>query len=143
MFSILINKVLAACCDPNTQTCLPNAVICPTAPDWGLGAGTGLGTGAGTGVSGSTSGGIGGIDNPLQFDDLTSLLVFIGEKLYLISIPIVVIMIIYGAFQILTAAGETDRIQTGKRTVWYAIIGFAVVLLAGGIASIIKSFTSN
>lgn len=85
----------------------------------------------------------GKIKNPLGFCDLESLLVLIAEKLYFISIPIVTIMILYGAFQILTAAGETDKIQTGKRTIWYAIIGFAVVLIAGGISSVIKNFTSK
>lgn len=84
-----------------------------------------------------------GIDNPLKFDDLTSLLVFIGTQLYYISIPIVTIMILYGAFQILTAGGEPDKIQTGKRTIWYAVIGFVIVLLAGGVSDLIKSFTSN
>jgi len=141
MFSILINKALAACCNPSFQSCLPDAVKCSDSNNW-------IGNPAtnnwiGNPAVGSSGNATGGIGNPLQFDDLAGLLVFIGEKLYLISIPIVVIMILYGAFQIITAAGETDRIQTGKRTIWYAAIGFGVVLLAGGIASIIRSFTSK
>ncbi len=84
-----------------------------------------------------------GINNPIKFNNLTDLLVFIGGQLYLLSIPIVVIMILYGAFQILTAAGEESKIQIGKRTIKYAILGFVVVLVAGGIADLIKSFTAN
>jgi hypothetical protein len=114
MISILINKVLAV-------------------QSAGTGANGGIGVGSGAG----------GINNPLGFDDLTSLLVFIGGKLFILSIPIVTVMILYGAFQILTAAGEPAKIEIGKKTIWYAIIGFGVVLIAGGISDLINNFMTT
>ena len=54
-----------------------------------------------------------------------------------IAPPIVGIMIIYGAFQILFAAGSEEKFKTGKKTILYAVIGYAIILIASGISSII------
>lgn len=55
-----------------------------------------------------------------------------------LAIPIVTIMILYGAFQILTAAGDPKKAENGKNTIIYALVGFMIVLLAAGIPYIIK-----
>ena len=55
-----------------------------------------------------------------------------------IAPPIVGIMIIIGALQILTAAGDEEKFKTGKKTVLYAVIGYAIILLASGISFIIQ-----
>ena len=60
-----------------------------------------------------------------------------------IAPPIVGIMIIIGALQILTAAGNEEKFKTGKKTVLYAVIGYAIILLASGISFIIKEILSQ
>jgi len=40
-----------------------------------------------------------------------------------------IIAFIIGGFWYLTAAGDTNRIELGKRTVWWAIVGIAVSIL--------------
>jgi hypothetical protein len=92
-----------------------------------------------TGRPGGDSGG--GFQNPLKFDSLTGLLVAIGNQLYLIAIPLVTIMILWGAFLMLTAAGNPDRFNQGKRAIVYAIIGFIVVLIANGLPALIRDLT--
>jgi hypothetical protein len=57
-----------------------------------------------------------------------------------IAIPLVVIMVLVGAFQMMTAGGEPEKFSTGRKTVTYAVIGFGVALVGLGIVSIIKSF---
>lgn len=54
-----------------------------------------------------------------------------------VSIPIAGLMILYGAFLILTAAESPKRFDAGKSTIFYAIIGLIVILLAKGLVVII------
>ena len=66
----------------------------------------------------------------------------INGAIFAISIPIVTLMVLIGAFQILTAAGNAEKVTKGRNTIMYAAIGFVVVLFAGGITSIIRSILS-
>lgn len=56
---------------------------------------------------------------------------------------IAVIMIIYGAVFILTAAGDETRFKTGKETVINAIIGLVIVILAFTIVNVIQEVITN
>lgn len=92
---------------------------------------------------GETSAPGGGIKNPLEgLDTLEQVLNAIADFLFTISIPIVVIIIIVGAFQFLTAGGNEEKIRKGKRTITWAVIGFAVILISGSIAELIKNLLS-
>lgn len=51
---------------------------------------------------------------------------------------LVPIIIVWGAFQILTAQGEAEKFKTGKMTIFYAVLGFIIILMAKGVVSIIK-----
>ncbi|MFH1188995.1 MAG: hypothetical protein V1652_04105 [bacterium] len=90
----------------------------------------------------SSGGASGSINNPLRFGSLSSLLVEIGKQLYLVAIPIVTIMILYGAFLMLTSGGDPAQFNKGKKAILYAVIGFIVVLVAGGIPTLIQGFLS-
>jgi hypothetical protein len=85
----------------------------------------------------------GGLENPLQYDTLQEILSAVAGFLFTISIPIVTIMILIGAFQILTAAGNEERIRRGKRTITWAVVGFLVVLIAGGVTQLIENLLSD
>jgi hypothetical protein len=56
-----------------------------------------------------------------------------------IATPLAVIMVLVGAFKLITSAGDPEKVSEGKKTILYAAVGFAIALLAGGIVSIIKS----
>lgn len=66
----------------------------------------------------------------------------LGEKiargLLALVTPIVVIMVLVGAFQILTAGGSPERVSKGRNTIFYAVIGYAIVLVAEGLTFIIR-----
>ncbi len=79
-----------------------------------------------------------GLPNPLQYDTIEEILVAVWGYLFAISIPLVAIMVIIGAFQIMFAAGNVEKVETGKKTVLYAVIGFTIILLAGGVVTLIK-----
>jgi hypothetical protein len=47
-------------------------------------------------------------------------------------------MVVIGGFQLMTAAGEPAAVSKGKKTILYAAIGLAVLLLADQIYPFIK-----
>jgi len=56
-----------------------------------------------------------------------------------IAIPLTAIMVLVGAFQITTSAGDPEKFSQGRKTILYAAIGFLIALVATGVTSIIKS----
>jgi hypothetical protein len=53
------------------------------------------------------------------------------------SIPIAGLMILYGAFLILTAAESPKRFEAGKKTILYTILGLVIIILTKGLIVII------
>jgi len=88
-------------------------------------------------VTGGTTGGV-TLPNPLGSGDIPTLLGKVADFFYTIGIPLLTIMVLVGAFQILTAAGEPEKFKTGQKTVIYAAIGFGIILISKGITLIIK-----
>lgn len=48
---------------------------------------------------------------------------------------IAVIMIIYGGFLYVTAAGKEDKVETGKKIIMYSIMGIVIILLSFAIVN--------
>ncbi len=81
------------------------------------------------------------LPNPLGANSTFSTVVAsVTNFLLIIAVPLVTIMALVGGFQMITAAGNPEKFASGRKTLMYAIIGFAVVILAGGIAQIIQNF---
>lgn len=76
--------------------------------------------------------------NPSDLDDVQDLLDSVINFFNLILGPILVIVILIGAFKMLTAQGNENKYMEGRKTVQYAVIGAVVVLVADGIILIIK-----
>lgn len=81
--------------------------------------------------------------NPLRFGKLEELLDAIAGFLFKVSIPLFVVVIIIGAFQLITAGGNEERISKGKKTITWAVIGFVVILLAASVAALIQNFLES
>ena len=84
------------------------------------------------------------LKNPLGDVGVTSIqgliTAIIGFIILDIAPPIITIMFLVGAFKMLTAGSNESKFQEGKKTLTYAIIGAAVVLLAYGASDLIQSF---
>jgi hypothetical protein len=78
------------------------------------------------------------IENPLTATSFEEIVDNIINFLFTIAIALVPLMIIIGAFYITTAGGDTNRVTTGKNIILYALIGFAIILLAKGIVGVIE-----
>lgn len=57
-----------------------------------------------------------------------------------IAVPLTVIMVLVGAFQIITAGGNPEKFSQGRKTITYAAVGLACAIIAGGATTLIKSF---
>ena len=83
------------------------------------------------------------LPNPLAAKDFTQVVANVASFLLTIAIPLTAVMALIGGFQMITAGGNPEKFSNGRKTLMYAVIGFAVVLLAGGVASIITSLING
>jgi len=81
----------------------------------------------------------GSLGNPLKFDSFGQILEAIANFLLVVGVPIAVLFIIIGAFQLLTSGGNENRISSGKKSIYWAVIGLVILLLARGITVIIEN----
>ncbi len=79
------------------------------------------------------------LNNPLGDRTVTDVIKGITSFLQTIAVTILTIMILLGAWQMLTSSGNPENFKKGQKTILYAIIGFIIILIANGIADIVKS----
>jgi hypothetical protein len=58
----------------------------------------------------------------------------IKNILQLLAFIVAVIFIMLGGYTIITAGGSTEKVETGKRWILYAIVGLVVILIAEALA---------
>jgi len=81
------------------------------------------------------------IENPLgETSDIYTLVMKILDFLIVLAIPLTAILVIYAGLVYITSAGNEEKIKTAQKTLIWALIGFAVVLLAKGIPQLIIDF---
>lgn len=80
--------------------------------------------------------------NPLKDMTLGDLLNTILQGLTILAIPVVTVMIIIGAYYLITSAGSADKVKKGKDYILWAVVGFAILLLASSVTAIITNFLS-
>ena len=57
--------------------------------------------------------------------------------LQLISAPLVALMVLVGGYQMLFSGGNPEKFKMGKKIILYAVIGYAILLIAEGVDNII------
>jgi heme A synthase len=78
------------------------------------------------------------ICNPLKAPDFETLINNIITFLFYIAVALVPLMIVVGAFYILTAGGEERKITIGKNIITYSLIAFAIILFAKALVAALK-----
>lgn len=78
------------------------------------------------------------IDNPLGCDEATCVIMKIISALGTLIAPVAIVMVLYGAFQFLTSAGDPAKVTAAKNTLLYASIGLIVALVAGSLPYLIE-----
>ncbi len=80
------------------------------------------------------------IDNPLKQNTIEGIIKAFTDLLRTIAIPVGILMIVWGGIQIMTGmtTGEKEKkVVQGKKTITWAIIGTAIVILVDFIVGIV------
>lgn len=81
------------------------------------------------------------IKNPLgKTSDIYSLIDKFTNILIHLAIVITPIIIVYAGFLYITAMGNEKKVETAQKILVWALLGFALVLIAKGIPNLIKEF---
>jgi hypothetical protein len=91
----------------------------------------GVSYGAGSTVSDSNT--AWGIICFLNMMNIVINIIFIGLMI------LVIIMVLLGAFKLMTAAGDTAKVTAGRNQIMYAAIGLIVALVAKAVPSIVSA----
>ena len=83
-------------------------------------------------------------ENPLgETNDISMLVSNIINFLIILAIPVTAILIVYAGFLYIASAGNNEKVKTAQKTLIWAIVGFAIVLVASSIPVIIEEFLSG
>jgi spore maturation protein SpmA len=85
----------------------------------------------------SAQGGI-TIPNPIACEEIGCVLEKVASFLLKIATPILTIMVLWAGFLFLTSAGNPEKVAKARQALLWAVIGFAIVLINWGFASIVK-----
>lgn len=77
--------------------------------------------------------------NPLQAEDLRELIDAILIWIFWLSIPSGVIMILYAGLTMMTAAGNPEKFDKGKKILLWTVIGLVIVFIGEGFVTLIES----
>ena len=79
------------------------------------------------------------LENPISSATLPELLKNVLNFLFSLSIVILPIIILYGGFLMLTAGGDPTKISQSRTILFWAVIAFAIILLARGLPEVIRT----
>jgi hypothetical protein len=92
----------------------------------------------GGGAPGGAAGSETTIVNPLTTNSFDEIIDRVINFLFYVAMVVVPLMVIVGAFFILTAADDPKKAEQGRQIIFYTIIGLLVVLFAKGLISVLK-----
>lgn len=80
---------------------------------------------------------------PFGDDDIVDVLDRLILYAQLVASSVAAIMILWGAFQILTSRGSEKQYLAGRQTIIYALGGLAVVVLASGLVDLFSGLIGD
>jgi len=83
------------------------------------------------------------IPNPLSYDTFEELIDAITNFIFYVAVALAPLMVLIGAFYLMTAGGDAKRVQTAKNIFLYTAIGFLIVLAARGLFSLIRGILTG
>lgn len=79
------------------------------------------------------------LENPISSKTLPQLLENVLNFLFGLSIVILPIIIIYASIQLLTASGSPEKISSSRTILLWAVVAFAIILLARGLPPVLRA----
>ncbi|MBI5045461.1 MAG: hypothetical protein HZC14_00390 [Candidatus Niyogibacteria bacterium] len=81
--------------------------------------------------------------NPLQINSISELVNKVANIVMAIGIPVAAVFIIYAGFLFVTAQGSEEQIKKAKTTLYWTIIGTALLVGAKVIATALETTIKN
>jgi len=78
------------------------------------------------------------LESPIEHETFGDLIDAIIKFVFNIALVLAPLFIIIGGFYFVAAAGDPSKIETGKKIIFYTLIGFLIILLSRGLVVIIK-----
>jgi len=88
----------------------------------------------------SVANGVFEIKDPIEATTFSELLDLFLEWIKNIALALAPLVIVYGGFLHITAAGKPEQSSQGKKVILYGAIGLMVVLLADSLLEVVKGF---
>ncbi|TFG35813.1 MAG: hypothetical protein E4H47_00555 [Parcubacteria group bacterium] len=118
-------------CESSGKTFCSDCSCMDTCAAGGGGDGGG-GDGGGVTAEGTT------IVNPLAYTDFQQIIEAVINFIFYVGIVLAPLMIIIAGFFILTARDDPKKVEQGRHTIIYTLVGLFVILFAKGIISILN-----
>lgn len=115
-----------------------NDTQCPAVP-CEMEAGDGVGATTTDAAACTLTGGTNRVTNQWGLICVLNGIYTITNWIFVILIAIATLIVIWGAFLLITAGGAPERVSSGRNFILYAMIGFAVALLARAVPSIVRA----
>jgi len=77
------------------------------------------------------------LPNPLGENSIGGIISSVTRFIIGVSTALLTVFVLYGAFQLMTSGGSPERIEKGRKTILWAVLGFAILLVAGGVGAIV------
>jgi hypothetical protein len=78
-------------------------------------------------------------ENPIEATSVQEIIKAISDWAWDIGFALAVLMMIVGAFYLITATGDPERVNTGKKIITWTIIGIIVLFLSTQIITLIEN----
>ena len=78
------------------------------------------------------------ICNPLNAPDFETLIGNVINFIFMIATVVAPLMILIAAFLFMTSGGNPDKVNRAKDIIVYTAIGYAIILFAWGLVSLLK-----
>lgn len=69
---------------------------------------------------------------------MISTIFYVADWIFTFLMIIVILFVLWGAFDILQAAGDAERINKGRDRIMYAAVGLGIALMAKAIPAVVK-----
>lgn len=77
------------------------------------------------------------VENPLKFSSISEAIVGIGNFLLSLIVPLAILVSLWAAILLMTAAGNPQQIKKAQDALKWAVIGVAIVIVAQGFLQLI------
>ncbi len=84
-------------------------------------------------------GALNALPNPLGITNLQDIVDKVMSALTILAVPVVLAMILWGAYKIIISGGDPAKIKEGGNVIFYAAVGFGLLLISNGIVAIVQS----